>query len=282
MYTLIVENKYGQQLELTHNPAYEISNIDGIDPPDAVMNTTHNAGFDGSVFNSSYMDNRTITITLCINSPAEENRINLYRYLKSKFPVKVMYRNEHRDVYINGYVQSLQIAFFNKKETVQIVIFCPLPCFNGAEDSVQEMSSIEPLFEFPFSIAEEGVPFSELVIGQEKSIINNGDVETGVLITVHAYGNVSTPKIYNVDTNEFMIFDVDMVEGDEITINTRQGEKSVRMNHEGTVTNIIGKMRYGSSWFLLKPGDNIFTTAADDGVENMLVTFTIINQYEGV
>lgn len=40
MFTLIAENKYGQQLELTHNDAYVITNIDGLDPPDAVINTT--------------------------------------------------------------------------------------------------------------------------------------------------------------------------------------------------------------------------------------------------
>ena len=53
MFTLIAENKYGQQLELTHNSAYEVIEIDGLDPPDAIINTTRNANADGSVFNSS-------------------------------------------------------------------------------------------------------------------------------------------------------------------------------------------------------------------------------------
>ena len=84
MFTLIAENKYGEQLELTHSEAYVITNIDGIDPPEAVINSTRNAGADGSVFNSAYVDNRVITITLAINAPAELNRINLYKYFKSK------------------------------------------------------------------------------------------------------------------------------------------------------------------------------------------------------
>lgn len=282
MYTLIVENQYGERLELTANPAYEISEIDGIDPPDAVINATHNAGFDGSVYNSSYMDNRTITITLSINNPAEINRINLYRYFKSKFPVRLYYQNETRNVYIDGYVQSIEVAFFAKKQTAQIVVFCPLPNFNGAETNIQDFSSINPLFEFPFSIPEEGIEFSQILTHVEKSIINNGDVTTGVSIRIYASDSVVTPKIYNVDTNEYMIFNVSMEEGDEILVNTRQGEKSVDMVHDGVTTNIIGSLEYGSSWFQLKPGDNVFTIDADTFSENMIVTFTIIDQFEWV
>ena len=116
MYTLIAQNKYGQQIELTHNEAYVIESIEGIDPPEAVINTTRNANADGSVFNSSYVDNRQIIITLAINGPAEVNRINLYKYFKTKYPVRLYYQNKTRDVYIDGYVKSIQIKFFNKKQ----------------------------------------------------------------------------------------------------------------------------------------------------------------------
>ena len=77
MYTLTAENKYGERLELTHNPCYDITEIDGLYPPEAVINSTKTAGMDGAVFNSAYMNSRTITITLMVNGPAEENRIQL-------------------------------------------------------------------------------------------------------------------------------------------------------------------------------------------------------------
>lgn len=283
MYTLIAQNQYGEQMELTHNPAYSIIEIDGLDPPDAAINTARNAGYDGSVFNSAYMKNRTITITMAINSPAEANRIALYRYFKSKIPVRLYYRNGQRNVYIDGYVQSMPVSFFARKQTVQIVILCPRPHFNGVTVQEQGFYTVESLFEFEFSIEEDDpIAFSEIILGVEKSIVNAGDLETGVLIQIEAAGVVDTPKIYDVDTSEYMIFDLQMAEGDLITINTRQGEKSVKMLHNGVTTNIIGQMRQGSSWFTLKPGDNLFTVAADDQGENMVVTFNVIDQYEGV
>ena len=282
MFTLIVQNPYGEQMELTHNPAYSISSIDGIDPPEATINTTRNANYDGSVYNSSYMNERQITITLAINKPAEANRINLYRYFKTKSSVRIFFKNGSRDVYIDGYVKTIQIGFFDKKQTVQIVIECPRPHFNGVDLDVQEFSSIYPLFEFPFAIEEEGIPFSEIILAQEKSIINHGDLETGVTINIHAMGPVDTPKIYNVETGERMIINMEMQAGDDIDINTIQGEKSIKFTREGVTTNIIGRLDHSSSWLQMFPGDNVMTVDAESGVEYLLVTFTMSDQFEGV
>lgn len=282
MLSLKVQNRYGELIELTSNPAYEITNVDGIDPPDAVINTTHNAGVDGSVFNSAYMDNRTITITLALNFPVEENRLQLYRYLKVKDKVRVFVTTENRDVYIDGYVSSFQVGYFDRKQIAQIVIFCPQPHFNGAETQVQPFSTIVPLFEFPFDIAEEGIPFSEIVLDLQKNIINYGDLETGVLITIMAVGSVENPKIYDVGTGDHMIINQVMAEGDEIRICTRQGEKYIHFISDGVTSSIIGKLAQGSTWFSLAPGDNLFTATADDDPENMQITFELLDQYEGV
>lgn len=154
MYTLIAQNKYGQQIELTNNNAYVIESIEGLDPPDAVINTTRNANADGSVFNSSYVDDRQIIITLAINGPAEDNRIQLYRYFKNKYPVTLYYQNDTRNVYINGYCKTIQIEFFNKKQIAQITIVCPEPFFNGSENEIIDFSSVTAEFEFPFSVEE--------------------------------------------------------------------------------------------------------------------------------
>lgn len=156
MYTLIAQNKYGQQMELTHNDAYVIESIEGLDPPEAVINTTRNANADGSVFNSSYVDNRQIVMTLAINAPAETNRIQLYKYFKNKYPITLFYKNSTRNVFINGYCKNVQIEFFNKKQIAQITIICPEPFFNGTENEVIDFTSVTAEFEFPFSVEESG------------------------------------------------------------------------------------------------------------------------------
>ena len=164
MYTLKVKNKYGQMLELTNNAAYVITSIDGLNPPRANINTTINADSDGSVFNSAYLTDRQIIITMAINSPAELNRINLYRYFKNKMPITLYYSNSSRNVYINGYVKDFNVEFFNQKQIAQITIDCLNPYFLEVEQSKNKISGIIDKFEFPFSVEknENLIPFPYL------------------------------------------------------------------------------------------------------------------------
>lgn len=281
MFTLQVENKYGQRLELTHNEAYVITSIDGIDPPDAVINTTRNASADGSVFNSSYVDNRVIIITLSLNAPAEENRINLYKYFKAKYPVRLYYKNESRDVYIDGYVRNINVDMFAQKQVAQITIFCPLPFFKSKDSTMIDFSSVEPLFEFPFEIESE-IPFSEIIAETEKNIINNGDVETGAVFTLSARGALTNPIIYNSLTNEYFKLNIGMVRGDEIIISTVKNNKSVVKISAGVKTNIVGNIAYGSTWFQFVPTDNLFVITAQTNPENLEAYVIINDQFEGV
>lgn len=282
MYTLIAENKYGEQLEITNNPRYVITDIDGLYPPEGVINTTQVANMDGSVFNSSRINDRVITITMAINGPAEANRLLLYRYFKTKYPVRLYYENGARDVYIDGYVSKFSIEYFEKKQTAQIEISCPMTLFRAVKESVTEFANIENMFVFPFAIEAAGIPFSEIALGEQKTIINGGDVETGVVIHLNALGTVLNPKIYNADTGGRMTLSIEMRAGDEITINTRKKEKSITLLRDGVQTNIVGKLDAGSTWFNLIPGDNIFTYEADEFPEHLQCIFIINNQFEGV
>ena len=282
MYTLIAENKYGEQLEITNNPRYVITDIDGLYPPEGVINTTQVANMDGSVFNSSHINDRVITITMAINGPAEANRLLLYRYFKTKYPVRFYYKNGVRDVYIDGYVSKFSVEYFKKKQTAQIEISCPMTLFRAVKESVTEFANIENMFVFPFAIEVAGIPFSEIALGEQKTIINGGDVETGVINKLNALGTVLNPKIYNVDTSDRMTLSVEMQAGDEITINTRKKEKSITLLRDGVQTNIVGKLDAGSTWFNLIPGDNIFTYEADEFPEHLQCIFIINNQFEGV
>ena len=283
MFTFIAENKYGDQLELTHNPAYAISNISGFDPPDATINATKNAGFDGTVYNSATMDARTVTITLAVNGPAESNRLQLYRFFRSKDWVRLYYKTDTRDVYTDGYVQSFNVGFFDKKETVQITVYCPRAYLQQAgyvPNQVIDMSG--PLFEFEFAIEEPGIPFSEAVTMQTIDVINGGDLEAGVTVDIYITGAVTNPKIYNETTGDIMILNDSFQADDEITICTIPGEKKITRLRSGTESSLVGKLSANSTWLKLAPGYNSVTVTADSGGENMVMVFDLINLFEGV
>lgn len=282
MYTLVVENKYGEQLEITNNPNYVITNIDGLYPPEGTINTTQTANADGSVFNSARINDRVITITMAINGPAEANRVLLYRYFKTKYQVRLYYKNGVRDVFIDGYVSKFTVEYFEVKQVAQIEITCPMTLFRAVSENTAALSGTENGFVFPFAIEVTGAAFSTITIGEEKSIRNDGDMEVGIVIHLTALGSVTNPAIYNLDTGEHMILNVEMQSGDEIAINTRKKEKSITLLHGSKQTNIVGKLDATSTWFNLKPGDNTFTYKADKLPENLKCEFIVNAQYEGV
>ena len=282
MIQITVENNRGEKLNLTNNPDYVVTRVDGLNPSSANINTAVTATFDGSTFKSSRVNNRNIVIEIVLDGNVENSRINLYKYFKTKSKVTLYLRTASRDVYTVGYVETFECGLFERRQKAQVSLICPYPYFIDINTDIVQFSVTKDCFEFPFSIAAEGIPFSETIINSRRSIINNGDVESGLIIQLHATSTVLNPKIYNEDTGEYFILNVEMLEGDEIVINTNKGEKGVKMTVNGVTTNIINDIESGSTWFEIEPGDNIFLYTADEYPENLRCTFVHSDKYGGV
>lgn len=281
-YSLVLENSKGEQIQLTQNPNYSVISVSGLNPPTSNINTAVNANFDGSIYKSSRMNARNIVIELAIEGNVEANRIALYRYIKSKKQCTVYYKNTSRNVSIVGYVEGFEIKYFDEKETVQISIMCPRPYFIDKKGTDITFSSINALFEFPFSIPAAGIEFSTLNLNEEINIVNGGDIETGLIIVFHAVGEVSNPTIYNVETRENLKVNISMNNGDTLTIDTRKGSKRIIKTVNGVEINALNYLDTASTWLALESGDNIMIYTADTHPENLMCDIVFNNLYEGV
>ena len=118
-----------------------------------------------------------------------------------------------------------------------------------------------------------------------------GDVGTGIVITISALGPVKNIKIYNTMTKEQMVLNTDKIEtltgtafnaGDEIIISTIKNKKSIRLLRNGIYTDILRCLDLKSDWFTIYKGDNVFSYTADTGVDNLQFSITNDVIYEGV
>lgn len=283
MLHVIAENKYNQQINLTENGNYALLSVGGLTPPAATINTAVIATSDGAVFNSSRLGTRNIVLTIAPLNSIETNRINLYQYFKAKQYIKLYLENNTRSVWIDGYIETMDGNLYSESQRIQISIICPDPFFKDTETGVYLFSNVIDLFSFPFAIEETpGVPISQVGEYVEIAITNNSDYETGVVITMLANGSVSNPTIYNMTTNENFSLNITMQAGDEITIDTRRGNKSVSLTRNAVVTNILNDMTENSEWLNLIVGDNIFSYTCDTGAENLDITVTLQPIYEGM
>lgn len=276
MYQLFVRNAYEEETELTHSSYYAITDIDGFDPPEAVINTTRNAGYDGAIYNSAYMASRTVIITLAVNAPCAENRIRLYRYFKVKSKVRLRYVTVQRDLSVEGYVQAIDVAYFGKKQTVQITVYCPEPALSGDEKTVT-LTNVESLFQFPVKF-DAPIPMSNAIAINEYNIYNAGDLKTGFRVEIEATGTVVNPKIIDTNTLDMLSFNLTLADGDQLRIVTEQGKKGAWVNG----VNEIGCINPGSKWLDLRPGDNVLLVLADSGDLNMRTSISLTEKFEGV
>ncbi len=282
MFTLKIENKRGETITLSNNGNYEIVDVDGLASTSATINTANTGLIDGAMFNSSRVNMRNIVLTVAINGDVERNRIELYKYFKIKQYCKMYYKNGIRNVYIEGYVETIETNLFTQAQTVQISIICPHPYFSALATIHSDVSKVVSAFSFPFSIPKEGKEFSYIQQDYIARVVNKGDVECGIKAVLTAKGTVVNPIIYNAETGGSFGINVTMNASDQLIINTHDGEKYVSFIHNGVETNYINHVMANPEWFSLLAGENIFSYSAESGVDDLSIYFVHQSKYMGV
>jgi hypothetical protein len=285
-------------LDLTDpwSSGFAIKSIDGLGPSKANINTTELATNDGAIYNSSRIQYRNIVVSLIFleNSTIEDVRLLSYKYFPVKHEVTLTIETYNRNCKITGYVESNEPNIFSKQETCTISLICPNPFFYSIEDVDTTFYGSDPNFEFEFS--------SEMTDTYpiEFGIVNNltkgviyyeGDIETGMTITIHSLGDATGLVIYNILTRETMAIDDDKLitltgggiqAGDDIIITTSKGKKGIVLLRDGVTTNILNVLKRPIDWFQLSKGENVFVYDAETGLTNLQFNITSNTVYEGV
>lgn len=285
MYELILESPQGDQLRFNDiGDAFTITEIQGLNPPKANIYTSTSALIDGGRYTGAKVEMRTIHLAFAIERTAEANRIEMYKVFRTKQPVKLSYKSDRLDVWIEGYIQTVSPTYFAKKQIVTVEILCPFPYLKSAQEVVNELSSIIGMFHFPF----QSTSTPELVMGEIDilniiDIPNLGGIETGIIFELYAKDEVTNPKIYNYITGEYIEIDFTMQSADLITINTETGNKSITLLRNGVETNLFNYLAEGSTWLQLELGNNEFCYTTQSGVlTDLNVTIRHYDLIEGV
>ena len=287
-YKIRLKNHRGDVVNLTSSPRWQMVKAEGLTPVDADINLSENANTDGGYFRSSRLGERNIVLTLYLNNNAEANRLELYKYIKTKKPVTLYIDTNYRHVYINGYVESLSAGIFDKKEKVQISIICPNPYFLNENESVGDFAYTQDELEFPLDLPEEGLSFGSIINETEINIHNGGDVETGMLIHFYVDApDIQFPTLWN-DAGQGIGLNLGVSGfGNDFYIDTRQGQKRAWKIYQGEEINITNAvmLKNTNSWLQLEAGDNVMTYGNDGATEypqSIRCDVRFYERYEGV
>lgn len=287
MFSLLLEDERGNGITLS--PAsdmttpYALVDIDGINPPKATINMSELALLDGAQFNSAKLQVRTINIAFAIQDDVQRNRVNVYKTLRTKHPIKVTYESDTRNVHIDGYVETISVEYTDNPQKVTVTILCPYPYWSDAQAIVEDLSSIVGMFHFPFASTETPeIVFGYIDTTASIEIENDGDIETGIVIELYASQEVSNPRIIDYETSEYIQLDYTMQAGDLITIDTRAGHKTATLLRNGVESSVFNAIARGSTWLQLAIGGSTYTYTTDGASTGLAVTIAHTNIYEGV
>lgn len=284
MFELIIENENRDKLTFGMESPYTITEVQGLSPSEAYINTSTAANLDGQRFNGAKLQMRQLNIAFAIEYDAENNRLQAYNVLKNKQPVTVYYKSANREVFIKGYVRAVDVAYFEMKQTITASILCPQPYWLNMHEFIEDISTIINRFHFSFfSTVSNEIVFGEFAQEVNLVIDNNGDSETGLLISVFIKKAMTSFKIFNYLTKEYIGVNYVLKSLDEVIINTNKGEKDIYLIRSGIKTPLLPYKDKGSKWLNLDLGENVFTyTTSTDNTADAIVKVTYNKLYQGV
>lgn len=263
--SVTVETKDGDTLDMVlaepELSGFAIIKIDGLGPEDAELNTTEITYGDGSIINSKRVKGKTIQFNIIYlwNATIEDSRNTLYNYFPLSKEVRLYFLTDSKFVYIDGVVQQHKPEIFEEQSGCSIVVECSDPFFKENTDLKSNLVGVDSGFIFPFannSLTENLLTFGEIITTDSKTIVYQGTKETGFTI----FGEFDTNADYfEIGCNgDLLIFNnLNALTGDQIVINTRNGQKQAILIRNNQSINIIGKIDIlRSRWLYLKPGLN--------------------------
>lgn len=286
-------------VNVENNNGLIITDIEGLGPAKANLNFTKLATYDGQIYNSAILDGRNIIIHAKFTwaRTIEEARLATYKFFPIKKQVQFVITTDKRVATTWGYVESNAPEIFSDTDEVPgmtISIMCESSTFLDARgENLQMFSDVEPMFEFVYQNLSMS-PVTEMSTFESRKICHinyEGDSESGFKMIIHAIGTVRNLTIFNVRTGEHINIDTNklsaktgsgLIEGDDIIIVSKPGEKSAKLLRNGDYTNILNVLGKDPVWFSLAQGDNRFAYMADYGEENVRISIEVQPLYDGV
>ena len=259
---------------------FVVAGIDGLGPTKATVNVTDISSIDGGLFNSARIGSRNIVISLAYyydsDYSIEDLRHKSYRYFPPKKNIHLCIKTDTREAYIDGYVESNEVAIFSKQEGSQISIICPNPYFYTADKEFNQYNDFAvPSFTFDFNDAEQDkLLFGTILDYKLTEITYSGDADVGLLFSIDFKGPIdsnSTIQITNGDTyvqntisiaklislmKGFIPSFTAISDGDSIKFSTVKGDKYVNFLHDNKEYNVLGSVTSNGDWLYLIPGIN--------------------------
>uniref|UniRef100_UPI000772D76E phage tail family protein n=1 Tax=Clostridium botulinum TaxID=1491 RepID=UPI000772D76E len=271
----IFENEKGQQIEFSIWSPFFLQNIDGISGLKNIIYSSKGMRQDGSTNTGNTLDDRNIVIQGAIIDNKEINREKLLSIINPKLQAKLIYTDGNIKKYVECKVETAPVIPKENNSKFQMSFLCNNPYWKDYIDSKVNIALWKGDFHFPLVIpVNKGITMGHREPSLIVNVLNNGQIETGMIIEFFARGTLKNPSLFNVNTREFIKINKGMVAGEKFIINTNYSKKKILQKLNGVTTDILNYLDIvggGDTFLQLDVGDNLFRYNADSNLDNLEV-----------
>lgn len=287
---LILTNKNNQTLDLLNNrDKFVLKAAVGLHGIETSISESESPYVDGTKADNVKALPRGIELTFKLVGDVKESIDYITSYIKSKQIVTLTEEENGHEITVKGRVTVLPYTRMMRSCELVVSIYCPQPYWEDLNYLVGVIAEKIDLLNFPqegqyFTVT--GRPFGLIDTSLEKTFVNDGDVEVGMLINLIALGELVNPRI-SCSTGEqngfYMQLNMTLSSNDEVRINTKKKEKYITINglEEYNGTPVLEYLEFvGTDWLQLEQGENTFNATAEKGSGNIYFSIAYKGRYE--
>ena len=239
----------GQTITIAEDAEDYVLDQDGLDlgSVSATHNMTQYIDLVGEHLDSTVLSPRDISITGWIIGETQaiinKRKILLNKTVNPLYGVKLEIGNYALNFRPDASIQYSKEWNYNNQYMVKFQIqgTAPMPMFLLKDYNVfRQDVELTSDFHFPFSIPKDkGIKFGYFPFESIRNMPNEGDVESGLIITIVAGSTLINPIIRNMTTGAAIEFELTLEEKEKLIIDTQLGQQTVTLVQGSLETNAI-------------------------------------------
>lgn len=287
---LLLKNKNNQTLDLLNNRnRFILKAADALHGIETDISESESPYTDGAEIESVKALPRGIELTFKLVGDVKTSIDYFTSIVKSKQLVTLIEEENGKQLIINGVATIPPYTRMLRSCELILAIYCGQPYWEDLNYIVGVISEKIDLLYFPVDgqyFTETGRPFGVIDTDLEKTFINEGDVNVGMLITLIALGSITKPRISCSSGEQngwYMQLNLTLAANDVVEISTIRGNKYITINGSEYINGdpILNKLEFvGNDWLQLEQGDNKFNITAASGISNAYFNIMYKGRYE--
>lgn len=206
---------------------------------------------------------KTLAVRGTIMGESDAVREQMMHVIAPLVPSKLIIDDTYElSVYVKN---SPDIERYPSNARFSFSLYAPHPYWQTKDKTQTTLIGLRGLFSFPWNISDPNpFKFSEYVETGYVTVRNDGEAPAWWTVTMLALDEVTRPRIYNMETGEYVKILKVMEEGEQITISTEGEELTVTITApDGTETDGFQYLDLNSVPFKLQVGENYIKTDAE-------------------